>query len=422
MAKRKKLHEVSLEDDIRFRGPISFQGFQVLGWLCIVVTFAMALLNIARSLDPLTAETTKQLMPILQTVSALSLPFLLIANYSRILSNFEGYKKQLLRTGGSAAAIIGVSYIIYIRYLAGFFNLFFDSPGEGEAVLEELIQHVLQNGFVAYNIFIDLFLCTLFMFFMSVRPKRVFTGKKVLILRFLSLLPVAYELASLWLKYLAASHQIVLPFWVFPLLTVKPPMTFLLFMLLAIHIKARERRFCRHGRTHEEYMTYLTTNRNSLHFSGYLIFLLFLTAVLDLIALIMFSAFSALKAGAPNDESVLLGFLESASALGFGKTAPQLLLMPLMLLFSYSRIPKSKTLGMLIPVFGVGMMVLVLLEFCHAALDIYVPQLKANIAESLETTDSDDIEEFLLMLKTMDIEDPPDELVSPEQSPVESAF
>ena len=88
MAKLFKLHEVSLEDDIRYRGPISFQGFQVLGWLCIVVSVARTLLELAGKANPLTAEMTENIVLILQTVSALSLPFLLIANYSRILSNF----------------------------------------------------------------------------------------------------------------------------------------------------------------------------------------------------------------------------------------------------------------------------------------------------------------------------------------------
>lgn len=406
MAKRLKWNEVSLDDDIRYRGPISFQGFQALGWLCMVVEVALALLKFASKVVQPTAEMTKNVLPVLRTVSSLSLPFLLIANYSRILSNFEGYKKQLLRTGGSAAAIIGVSYLIYGRYLTGFFGLLFDEPGKGPAVLEDLIHRAAQNGFVAYNIFIDLFLCALFMFFLNVRPKRVFTGKKVLILRFLSLLPVAYELASLWLKHLAASHQITLPFWAFPLLTVKPPMTFLLFMLLAIHLKARERRFCKNGRTHEEYMTYLTTNRNSLHFSGYLIVLLILTAVLDILALVLFSAVSAVNAGASAEQSVILEFVQSASAIGFGKSVPQLFLVPLMFLYSYSRVPKNKNLGTWIPVIGVGLMLFVVLEFSHIALQSYIPQLKATISEKTKNADTAELEQLLLRPEATNTEVP----------------
>ena len=77
MARRLKLHEVSLEDDIRYRGPISFQGFQVLGWLCIVVSVALAILEVARKLDPLTAEVSEKYMPIIRTVAGLSVPLFL---------------------------------------------------------------------------------------------------------------------------------------------------------------------------------------------------------------------------------------------------------------------------------------------------------------------------------------------------------
>ena len=383
MAKRRKLHEVSLEDDIRYRGPISFQGFQVLGWLCLVGTVLLALLNIAKKADPMTAEMTEQYMPIVETFAMLSLPFLLIANYSRILSNFEGYKMQLIRTGGTAAAIFGVSCFIYSRYILSNFIVLTDDPVQAETILDDLIHTKAANGFIAYNIFIDLFLCALFMFFLNVRPKRVFTGKKVLFIRFFALVPIAYELASLALKYMAASHQITLPLWSFPLLTVKPPMTFVLFMLLAFHIKVRERRFCRHGRSHEEYLAYLKTNRNSLHFSLWLMFLLVLTAVLDLIALALFSAVTAVEAGAGYTEDQLVEFVQAAAALGFGQTIPQLFLVPLMLLYSYSRVPKSKTFGLLIPVIGIVLMVLVVLEFGRLALGIYIPQLKETIADRL---------------------------------------
>ena len=396
MAKRLKLHEVSLENDIKFRGPISFQGFQVLGWLCIVASVAHVMVNLAQSIDPSTAEMTKGILPIIETFASLSLPFLLIANYSRILSNAEGYKKQLIRTGGTAVAIIVGSYFFYNRYIAGNVRIFMDEPDQAEAFLDSTIQSVAVNGFIAFNIFIDLFLCALFMFFLNVRPKKVFTGKKVLILRFLALVPVAYEVASLTLKYLAASHQLTLPLWSYPLLTVKPPMTFVLFMLLAFHIKVRERRFRKHGRSHEEYLAYLETNRNSLHFSLWLMFLLVITALLDLAALIGFSAVTAAEAGALEDENQLMMFVKSAAALGFGMTIQQLFLVPLMPLYSYSRIPKSKTFSLLIPVIGIALIFVLVLEFIHLGLALYIPQLKATLAEKLNDPETEQMVTILM--------------------------
>lgn len=73
MAKRLKWNEVSLDDDIRYRGPISFQGFQALSWLCMVVAVALALLEFAGKVDQPTAEMTKDVLPVLRTVSSLTI-------------------------------------------------------------------------------------------------------------------------------------------------------------------------------------------------------------------------------------------------------------------------------------------------------------------------------------------------------------
>ena len=36
--RRLRIHEVTHENDIRYRGPLSYQHFQILGWLCIVLS------------------------------------------------------------------------------------------------------------------------------------------------------------------------------------------------------------------------------------------------------------------------------------------------------------------------------------------------------------------------------------------------
>ena len=36
--KRIRLHEASAENDISYRGPLSYQHFQIFGWLCIVLS------------------------------------------------------------------------------------------------------------------------------------------------------------------------------------------------------------------------------------------------------------------------------------------------------------------------------------------------------------------------------------------------
>ena len=77
----KRLHEITAADDIRYRGPISYQGLQALGWACIVASVLRLILAIGGSRDPRLAADTRGLMDVLTFLVPLPLPFLLIANY-----------------------------------------------------------------------------------------------------------------------------------------------------------------------------------------------------------------------------------------------------------------------------------------------------------------------------------------------------
>jgi hypothetical protein len=217
------------------------------------------------------------------------------------------------------------------------------------------------RGFFAFNIFVDLFLCTLVMYFMNARPTKVFTGKKIYIFRALTILPIAYEVASILLKGKAAAGSILLPSWVFPLLTVKPPMTFLVFVFMAIHIKTRELRYCRHGKTHDDYQEFLKTNRNAWHFSVYAAIVLFIAGVIDLVIAILLLAG---QAGSAEGLDAIMASEKAfkntiAMSIGFGKSTCLMFFAPIVLLFNYTKIPKNKTVGMLIPVAGILLIALI---------------------------------------------------------------
>ena len=367
MGKRRKLHEYTAENDIRYRGPLSYQGFQVMGWLCIVAAFYCLLLRLSVRLNPALAEAQIGQITILSSATSLSLPFLLIANFAKILNNDEGYRKQLLRNGGAALGIFLVSVIVFNRYVVSLISQFVTDPENVVPVLTEAFSAIRKDGFIAYNLFVDLFLCTLFMFLLNVRPKRVFTGKKRYILRFLALAPIAYEVCSMILKGQAAAGEITLELWAFPLLTVKPPMTFAVFVILALYIKTRELRFRRHGKTHEDFQAFLKTNRNSLHFSVFLCVVMILAAIVDLIILTFLIAVQvpseeALNAMA-NDQNAIMEYAAIGQAMGFGTaTWPLMLAAPFVLLFSYTRIPKNKRISIFIPIAAVAMILILFIE------------------------------------------------------------
>ena len=386
--KRQKLYEFSKEEDIRYRGPISCQGFQALGWLCITAAAVILLIRIGGKVSPAVAAKTAGLLHVLSYVRSMSLPFLLIANFSKILNNAEGYRKQLIRNGGTAAAIFLVSVFLFGRYVIGSLGMFVTDPENIAPMMESAFRQFQPKGFVAFNMFIDLFLCTLFMFFLNARPKKVFIGKKLMLFRLFAILPVACEGLSFVLKGLSAAGTMILPLWSYPLLTVKPPMTFLVFITLALYIKKRERHFCRHGQTHEDYQAFLKTNRNSLRFSVFLSVTLVIAAIADFLILTILTLNSA-----PTAKAVASASLEAVRkyafvgiSMGFGESVTLMFVAPLVLLYSYTRIPKHKVISLLIPVISIVLMILILLEGGHLGLGIYAGNIhKMSLQQLLET-------------------------------------
>ena len=387
--KRVRLHEQGAHNDIKYSGPLSFQSFQILGWSCIVVTVIMALMKIAMKVNPADTQRFATINDIISYIAEMSLPFLLMANFARILNNTDGYRKQLLKNGGAMAALFLVFMLFFNRYVVGTVGLLLQDSKEAYPLVMTSFYGVSPKGFFAFNIFVDLFLCTLVMYFMNARPTKIFTGKKIYIFRAFTLLPIAYEVASIILKGSAAAGNILLPSWVFPLLTVKPPMTFLVFVFLAIHIKTRELRYCRHGKTHEEYQEFLKTNRNAWHFSVYAAVVLFIAGVIDLVIAIFLLAKQAGSAEALNAimESEKAFKNTIAISIGFGKASCLIFFAPIVLLFNYTKIPKNKTVGMLIPVAGILLIVLIGVQGIYQLVSIApIPKLDgAKLGEVLTT-------------------------------------
>lgn len=371
----KKLHEVTAADDIRYRGPLSYQGFQALGWACIVASVLRLILAIGGSRDAQLAADTRSLMDVLTYLVPLPLPFLLIANFSRILNNSEGYKKQLLRNSLAAAALYGFPWLFFSRYVVGLASQVVKQPEQIQPLMNDFFANHNREGFIAFNLFIDLFLCTLTMYFLNAHPKRVFTGRRVIILRLFALLPIAYEAASIWLKIQSALANIVLPFWSFPLLTVKPPMTFLLFLFLSIHMSGREIRFRKHGRTHEEYLEYLKTNRNAFHFSICLAVSMVIATFLDFILAGLVSRIIAGTAGIPVENSEPFGrCLLAAKVAGFGQSWPLLFAAPFVLLYSYNKVPKQPLISILIPLAAIVIIILLVFEAVYQGISYFVTE------------------------------------------------
>lgn len=195
-------------------------------------------------------------------------------------------------------------------------------------------------------------------------------------------MPAAYEIASIVLKIMAAGGYIRLPIGSWPFLTAKPPMTFLVFILLAFYIKRRERLFIRHGRTHEDFLQHMQTNYNSLRFSLFTAQTFVLTAVLDLLAVFVLPMAVILIGGEDMQRySDLMNVMINSS---FGGSIELLPMVPFVLLFSYTRTYKNRLYDAMLPLFGIGLILCVYIEGGFQALQIYGSGLPDGFVEMVK--------------------------------------
>ena len=353
-----KRREITDHDDIRYLGPFSSRAFEILGWLCVVLSVAVVILTVITSLSPKTGTGQSLPQHILPYATQMSALFLIIAGISRAMRSSGEYRQQLLTYLGLAGIVAASVALIFQYTVMAIINRMFLEPKQVLPLLEKTFANITGIGFIAFNVFIDIFLCILLFFFVNVRPKHVFTGKWMLVLRVCAALPVIYAVVCMWLKYQAICKNMVLHFWYFPLLTVKPVTTYGLFLFLAIYVKRKEIQFCSDGRTIEACQASLLTRRNSLRFGIILAIALAVTAIVD--NLLQYGAAQLLlKPLAPADADALAWSLRAARRIGFGGDSLILLVAaPFMLLYSFNRVPKWRIFSVLAPLLAIGLAIL----------------------------------------------------------------
>lgn len=356
---RHKMHEiVDAGHDIRFRGPFSFRHLRIIGWIALAISQIAVFTSMSATLNEALAPRLDTLSNVLQAIGTIAIPLFLIANFARILSVDGGYKSLLIIFGGISLAFILGFFIVYQHYIVGILNAF----GGQELVNQagpQILNLIGGGNYFAFNLFLDLFLCTLLNFFLNYHPKKAFQGKKIILFRLMALLPILYEFASMVLKIYASIGGLKLSVYLYPFLTVKPPMSIVLFIALSLFIKLREWMFLRRGKSHEDYDKFLSTNVNSLHFSIYTSVMILISVVIDVILLISITA--ALVPPHATRE-VILSTTEQVNSWGFGSAVPLILTIPFVMLFSYTRKYTTPLIDIIIAVAGVALVAIVLIE------------------------------------------------------------
>lgn len=361
--RRKYIHEVTEENDIKFRAPLSYRHFRILGWLFLAISQISVILKFGETIysNPGMYGTWPSVLSIFSSLMA---PLFLIAAFSVVLNAKDGYRRLLITYGGLSLLIFFAFLFVYEHYIVGVFATATDK-GTAHSFVNDLLALGSGSGFLAFNFFLDLLLCTLVTFFINYRPKKFFQGKKIIIFRLFASIPILYEVASIILKICCSTMTITLHPLVFPLLTTKPPLAFFIFVAMAFFVKNREAYFVKKGKTHEEFDKFQETNVNSLHFSIFLSVAIVIAALVDLA--VMIGLLLSLVKAYPIQEGIdkvyyLSSLLKTVNAWGFGGVVPMILIVPLVIFFDYKKTYENKTIDLFVPVAGIALIAIVYIE------------------------------------------------------------
>lgn len=354
-------------NDIRYRGPLSYRHLRILAWILIALAACGTILSFAYRVIPNLLPIVNQAGSTLQLMWNFAIPLFMLANFAVILTAQDGYARLFIRFGFLSAAVGAVFLYIVYHYYFGIFHALPSGRGLTDADLTKPLRFLFPGGFYAFNVFWDLFLFSLLAFFLYYRPKRLFR-KTLPVFRLLALLPILYEVSAFVVKCLSVLHKLTIPIWLWPILPTKPPVVFLVFLILALFIKHRERMYTDRGLTHEAYQTFLGTKLNSLHFSLFTAGLFIVAGLIDLSV----SRLAPGLFGTSSDPAFTAQFKAGMSALGIGSGFFLLPIAPVVLLFSYAKTYQDRRADILIPLFGVGLVSFSVVETIYQMLRYFL--------------------------------------------------
>ena len=397
-SKRIPLKERTLENDINYRAPLSYRYVRILAWVILIVVQFGMVAKINMKLVPSSVETLSWLKTMGDFLSNIPLPLFLLANFAIIFQKRNNWKSLLVQFGGIAALLYVVGNILIIHYGYGLVHAFIDVDFMTMANNFGAMLFGLGNSGLIFNIFIDLFLCALLFFFMNYTPKKL-KGKQIYFFRALIALPILYEIASIVIKFHVAIGNMSIPFFLFFLLTSKPPFMFAAFLALVIILKVQDYLTFKKRGDLEFRKEHMKTNAHSFKFSC-IIFIVFLSAgLLDFIVYFILGASFSFSIGQEIPEIGDFAFNLAQfviDKMGFGRAIVLILVAPIALLFSYTKTHANKKLDPLVPIVGIALILFVYIEGVY---QIIVHNVPAFIEKFFGGGDTEEASKALAKIK-----------------------
>ena len=182
-------YERNLSNDIGYRGPLSYRYLMILGWLCLSFKIMNIFLSFGEKMNLEQPDWMEILGNVARFMGDLALPLFLMANFAIILDNKRTYKHQLIKFGGLSLLVIALFIFIKEHYIDGLVIAIVRDEAMAKELVEWLLYMISITGVMVFNLFIDLFMCTLFMFFLNYVPEKHFQLPWEMVCRPISYIP-----------------------------------------------------------------------------------------------------------------------------------------------------------------------------------------------------------------------------------------
>lgn len=318
----------------KFRQPMSYRWLKILGLFALIVPFLLIRIMVSFP------DMEENLFTIISDIAnTLSLPLVIFAAFILILKSNK--KANLLITYSILAIII---YVVLI-FLFEHYLLVILSSIHPEMSAVEIREYA--NSLAAelkifqYNIFVDLLMCSAFFYFTNETPKRLKDDKKKMqLFRLGALLPVIYIIASMILSGLANSGVIQLDNKIMGIMTCRSPATYLIFFAVSLFLSNSQKIYLRNGGTMQGFKEFKKTNAHSLQFSIVCSIIILVVCLLDF----------------------LFGLIPGSSAFGIGDSKLMFVIIPFIMLISYSKEYKSNTIDLFLPIITISAIIFLVVD------------------------------------------------------------
>lgn len=168
-----------LDEDILYRGPLSFRTMRTLAFLCLFIMNFTIIIPFVNKLQPL-PEWTDKFNDVCELFGALSVPLMLLSTFCRALSGQKSPVRVLRFYTLNAILIIGITTFVFEHYLVGLVQ-----TAQGvtdKAVARAYVSSVLANAskdIPQFNVFMDMMLVTSFYYFLIYTPKEWIKKKQI---------------------------------------------------------------------------------------------------------------------------------------------------------------------------------------------------------------------------------------------------